>query len=715
MTVRAGYPGRDEPLVFEKMDIERNRGALLEALCTSDTRDEHADVLIESVECLTRGEHVAAGGEDLLLLRSCARALATRLGEAAAADGRLGRVVETICGAILSLASTGPSASEFGGADTTVDVVDVLSSLFEYLRGIRVRLIGAGKERGASPSSKSLPSTPATAEMIMQPIAAAIRGYVNSPSLTREGFVKAVQLHPAVALESLLGLYADQDKSQRSGDGEDRRKACLLACIDGREVYGGVMRHAPDLLAIGDKAGCFSRSSLTPLESSLAQYAYENIADCHRVLQQLSACVELDEGQKGMVGGAIELLTRRVLERKGKEDDPMIIEEAVENFEEGELLVSVCKSEADVRRKAAGPKQEVQALVPRCIGCGVVVRGLLLEPNGGSGSEVEAVGEEVVRRQCDAFAAVKRVTLEGGDDGEGIESRGNFLVEMTSMPGAMRCYEAMCLRERRFWGEIGPRLVGVPQVEMMGVDRGAAYRGLFFEGVESIEQEDRLKEILGEKGLPLPGSLVPVGAGVKGVVLCFQKEEDAKRVYEGLDGKVEAEDTSDGRRKREAGDAPGEAEGEEPPSGAKRARTDRQAETQAPAHPQTIYKILRNRQYQGSFHLEILDGAGRLDVDWPSTLDASQRVDIRYLYKSLTAPSSRLRVGALWPIDDEDKDGLRKLDGYLRQKGRAGVVVLGRRTLYLIPPTTEACACLRVKEFYGRDPSSAMICAVVDE
>ena len=692
-----------------------DRAHVLDALCTSDTSGEqHADVLIESVEDLVRGEHVAADGEGLLLLRSCARALATRVGVALADDGRVGRVVETICGAILSLVSTGSSPGEGGEAGV---VVDVVSSLFGYLRGLRVRLVGAERERGGSPSYKTMPLMPAT-EKMTQPIAAAIRGYVKSPSLTREGFVKAVQLYPAVALESLLGLYADKSGSIADEGGEDKRKACLLACVDGREVYGAVMRHAPDLLAMGDKAGCFSRSSLTPLESALAQYAFEDIADCHRMLQQLSACVELDEGQKGMVGGAIELLTRRVLERKSKEDDPVIIEEAVENFEEGELLMSVCKSGTDVRRKAESAKQDAQSLIPRRIGCGIVVRGLLLEANDGSGSEVEVVDEEVVRRQCDAFAAVKRVTREGGDGGHArgdVNNVGNYVVEITSMPGAMRCYEAMCTRERRFWGEIGPRLVGVPRVEMMGVDRGAGYGGIFLEGVESIEQEDRVKEILEEKGLPAPSNWVPVGAGFKGVVICFQKEEDAKQVYEGLGGIVEANDSSDIRRKREAGDAPGDGERGEPLSGAKRARTEGRAVTPASEHPQIIYKILRNRQYQGSFSVETLDGAGRLDADWPSTLDASQRVDIRYLYKSLSASSSRLRVGALWPIDDQDKDGLRKLDGYLRQKGRAGVVVLGRRTLYLIPPTAEACACLRVNEFYGRDPTIAMICAVVDE
>ena len=63
--------------------------------------------------------------------------------------------------------------------------------------------------------------------------------------------------------------------------------------------------------------------------------------------------------------GAIERLTRRVLGRKIKEEDSVIIEEAVENFEEGELLVSVCKSEAEVRRNAKGAERDMQALVPR--------------------------------------------------------------------------------------------------------------------------------------------------------------------------------------------------------------------------------------------------------------------------------------------------------------------------------------------------------------
>lgn len=705
-----------------------DRARVLDALCTSDIRYEHTDILIQSVDGLVRGGNVTADGEhsNRLLLRSCARALATRtgqlLGEPSLGDGRVGRIVETICGSILSLVSMGSPLGKWGQGRGTADTVDVVPSLFGYLRDLRVRLAGAERESGGPPSSKTIPSTSVAVTKMMQPIAAAIRGYVKSPSLTREGYVKAVQLYPAAALESLLGLYADKHKRLAVDDGEDNRKACLLACVDGREVYQGVLRHAPDLLAMGDKAGYFSKSLLTPLESALAEYGYEDIADCHRMLQQLSVCVELDDGQKGMVGGTIELLTRRILEIKSKEDASVVIEEAVENFEEGELLVSVGKSDADVQRKAKGAKQDMQALVPRCIGCGIIVRGLLLETAGGSGSELEVVGEEVVRRQCDAFAAVKRVTREGKSGGDHVNDRGTYVVEMMSMPGAMRCYEAICTRERRFWGEIGARLVGVPQVEMMGVDRDAGYNGLFLEGVDSIEQEERVKEMLEETGLPLPGSWVPVGAGAKGVVLCFQNEEDAKRVYKGLVGISNTDDASDMRRKREAGDTPGDATAcggdggdEEAPNGAKRARIDGQGVIPAPTRPQRIYKILRNRQYQGSFRVESLDGAGPLDADWPSQLDASQRVDIRYLYNSLNHSASKLRVGALWPIEDQDKDGLRKLDGYLRQKERAGVVVLGRRTVYLIPPTTEACACLRVNEFYGRDPSSGMLCAVVDE
>ena len=77
---------------------------------------------------------------------------------------------------------------------------------------------------------------------------------------------------------------------------------------------------------------------------------------------------------------------------------------------------------------------------------------------------------------------MKRVALEVGDGNDDASDRGNYVVEMTSMPGAMRCYEAMCTRERRFWGEIGARLVGVPRVEMMGVNRDAAYGGTVFGG-----------------------------------------------------------------------------------------------------------------------------------------------------------------------------------------------------------------------------------------
>ena len=100
---------------------------ILVALCTSDASNEHTDTLLQSLEGLIHGENVGADGEDrsnLLLVRSCARALATRVAEPFE-DGRIRRIVDTICSVILSLVSTGSSPDRVGWAGTAVDVVDV--------------------------------------------------------------------------------------------------------------------------------------------------------------------------------------------------------------------------------------------------------------------------------------------------------------------------------------------------------------------------------------------------------------------------------------------------------------------------------------------------------------------------------------------------------------------------------------------------------------
>lgn len=696
---------------------------VVQALCSTDASEEHTMVLVDWVEEAVRGANVAnvapAGADrrsELCVLRSCARALATRLAETGEIGALTGRVVDALCGLVCSLVLPGssPGARPQDDVNVSVDdvIVEVISSVFGYLRGLRVQFVHATNERGVDASTNPV------VDMTQRSIGSAVRGYVKSRYLSPQGYVRAVQLYPAVALQSLLEVCAHEDGLAHS-ENRTNGKACLLACVDDRERFGGVIRHAPDVLAAGESE--MMSSSNSPLESALEVYAYEDVSDCHRMLQQLSVCFELGGLDKGLVGGAIERLTRRVLGRKNKEDVAVIMQEAVENFEEGELLVSVCKSDADVRRKSKGVDQ-VAGMVPRRIGCGMVVRGLVLGSDGRGSPALphgEVIGEELVRRCCDTFAAVKRVMrLKREADVKGIDM-GSFLVEMTSMPGAVRCYEAMCTRERRFWGDIGARLVDVPGVEMMGPDQGAGYQGLFLEGVESIEQEDLVKEMLDEKSLPRPSSWVPVGAGVKGVVLCFQSEEDGKIVFKGLGGVINDDEEKFGRFEERSQWA-----ANDPHNGTKRAHNNDDVDNSSkrartspvpPKPSKTIYKLLRNRQYQGSFIAEPLDGAGPLDGGWPDTLDASQRVDINYLYNSLFPSSSNLRIGALWPSEESDGDGLRRFDGYLRQKGRAGVVVMGRRTLYLIPSTPEACTCLGIGKFYGDNPCSAMICVLVDE
>jgi hypothetical protein len=88
---------------------------------------------------------------------------------------------------------------------------------------------------------------------------------------------------------------------------------------------------------------------------------------------------------------------------------------------------------------------------------------------------------------------------------------------------------------------------------------------------------------------------------------------------------------------------------------------------------------------------------------WPARLDVKNRTDTRYVCGTLfpgLAPGGRavLRLRAAAAAAHEK---LAEFSRYLRDKGRAGIVALppveggGPRTLYLVPPTPEACRALK--------------------
>ena len=699
-----------------------------------------------------------------------------------AADAHLDWIVEVaevVCGALVAVVGRGlgstPTAAAAGApcsssspAHRSID--ELVSSVFWCLCRLRrgLKASGAVGEREMRRVDAGL--------------RAAIEAYVRSGHVSAGGFVRAVLLYPLGALEVMVGVVGVVQAGGCGGQIAAARRA--MVDDGGRWTYPGIGVYEGELFGSHDVV------VMSPVEAGLKGYGYEDIADCHRMLQQLVVLCGADEEEtetgtgtetgtetgakrdtekdgterstttRSLLNAVILRLTSRVLQKKhtqrqrlsvggqagihyqdgdvgavagagaggdGAAGEGDAIGDAVvamdaSNFEEGELLVSVTAHDADMRRRRE-VKREVVGVVPKAVGCGVVVRGLKTKAGDAAGDG--AITSEFIRQQCDAFAAVKSVCVlgDGGD--------ATYVITMTSMVGAVRCFEAMCTRERRFWGKVGDRLVGVPEVSL--VEGEGSHTGLLLEGVESIEQEERVKEMLEEKGLKQPNSWVPVGcpgAGVKGVVICFESEQNGLRAFEGLGGApaapapapapapspvseaagtVTAPPAEDPKKRGIAGVEEGSGGG--PP---KRAKVQSTQPAQS-AQSKVVYAVSRNKQIQGNFVVQVLDDGPPFDVNWPETLEASQRVDIKYL-TTLFASNPRMRVGALWPAEERDAAGLQGLDAYLRQKGRAGVVVLDRRTtIYLIPSTAEGFASVGVGALYDEIAARAMLCVMVSE
>ena len=749
---------------------------VIQSICgPSEDSHERIDVVVSWLRDLTTvgtvtQERAVDFDSSFLLVRAAVRWLvgvcveALRVGNVddgvgAQIDGRVVEVVEVVCGVVRGLSSVGVGGSAEGLLADAAPEADVepkrsidslVSSIFQYLRVLRQAL--------KRPTSSSMEGLANNNELVQSRLDAAfqsaIGAYVASSHLSPGGYVETVLLYPLGALEALLSAMSAVEAASAGGEGGMTNAGGISRLLEevqsslvddsGKYTYGSIGAYEKDLLR---DCGDGQLELMSPLEAGLKGYGYEDIADCHRILQQLSVVIEKEKekekegGQReaggdahlGRINAVILRLTSRVLQKKHQQRSRQRLKEDQEqgagglvndledtngnaeedtagagvmaldaaNFEEGELLVSVTARETDTRRRRE-IKREVVGLVPKAVGCGIVVKGLRVREGwgGGAGTDGAGVPGEFVRRQCDAFAAVRSVEEIKSDD---TRLSKQFMVTMTSMVGAVRCFEAMCTRERRFWGEVGQGLVDVPEVSFAEGD--GSFAGVLLEGVESIEQEERVKEILEEKGLPQPSSWVPVGVGVKGVVLCFGNEEDGRRAFEGLGGIVRSDSRKRGAQDTVlAGDAAG------PPA----AIVDPYSSKRAKIHQRT-HSLSRNKQMQGNVTVQVLDHGPPFDVNWSSTLDASQRVDIKYLLNTLFPSKPRMRVGALWPAEERDAAGLRGLDTYLRQKGRAGVVILDKRKLYLVPSTPEGCSSVGVGEFYGSDETSAMLCVLVDD
>ena len=473
-------------------------------------------------------------------------------------------------------------------------------------------------------------------------------------------FVAAMKAHPFAVLRGLNNVM----KTARHG------KVCFLAAMD----HGYIISEYENdisLPSVGFKS---------ILERSIDNVNGLMMADCQRLVQSIMVLVSLSSEEEKRVHEVVSRMTGKILSKKqaaivsihqkNQEVQGTVKEQevgAIQDFEEGELLDSVYKSAS--KNANRNVQDSVEGIVPKKICQALVVEGI-----------PESADLDAIRNTCDKYCGVKGVSRD---------AQCAVHVVCTSMPGAVRCFEAMYTRGIKFW-PFSEALVETPIVSFADSESDVPCCFLLMAGVEHVEQEDKIKEVLRKASCTLPQTMIPINTSVQGVILCFEKDLDARKAYTSLGG---VEETNP-KRQREDEDTEGRV--------AKKERWD-VGDARSKNDIQWTGEILRNKQSQCFVVAKPVPNSrlsvGQVDqMNWPRALEVNQRADVKYLQQTLFA-SKQIKVETLTylcPSRPEDASGLQSFNQYLLGKGRAGVVFLppssvGQQTLYLIPLTDNLC------------------------
>jgi hypothetical protein len=478
--------------------------------------------------------------------------------------------------------------------------------------------------------------------------------------MVKSVFVAAMKAHPYVVLCRLNNVM----KSSRHG------KVCFLAAMG----HGYIVSEYEKDISLP------SLGLTSVLERAIDNFNGLMMADCQRLVQSIMVLVSLSSEEEKRVHEVVSRMTGKILSKKHaaivstdemNQDIQDIVEKqehgAIPDFEEGELLDSVYKSAS--KNANRNVQDSIEGIVPRRICQSLVVEGI-----------PESADLDEIRRMCDKFSGVKGVSRD---------AQSAVHVVCTSMPGAVRCFEAMYTRGIKFWS-CSEDLIETPVVSFADSESDVPGCFLLMAGVEHVEQEDKIKEVLKKASCNLPQSLIPINTNVQGVILCFEKDLDARKAYTSLGGVEE----TNSKRQREVADPEGRA--------AKKERWD-VGDSRSKNDIQWTGEILRNKQSQCFVVARpLLNSRFSFDpedqVSWPRALEVNQRADVKYLQQTLFV-SKQVQVTSLtymYPSRPEDASGLQSFNQYLLGKGRAGVVFLpsssrGQQTLYLMPLTDNLC------------------------
>lgn len=465
------------------------------------------------------------------------------------------------------------------------------------------------------------------------------------------GCVCALRAHPVATLGTLKEHVRALKITQ------ERAKTILMACV--RHAYGLVAEYEPDVEIP-------HHGMMSMLEKAVKMLGGLPLVECQNIMQELVLFIPTDVEEAERIREVMARLASQVCVVEGQAPG------AKKDMEEGELVL------------ANAPHTSVEGIVPVKVSKTLKIAGL-----------PDSVTTDVVKTTCDAFTGIQYVKREGSC----------VLVTCTSMPGAVRCYEAMYTRGTQFWAVAG--YDGATQVDLCSVG-SSLY--LLMEGVTDVEQEDAIKRVLGEGGVVAPSSLIPIHVGVVGVILCFESIQDTDGAFACLGGVEEP-----AKRERDAIDSIDVLEDTQ----GKKPRLEEYKEK--PPEDDALWsgRILRNTQVQCDVHARSFKG--KTVIDWPNDIEVNQRVDVQYVCSTLMTSVSEqdVHLAVVYPADEGNAQGLLGFDAYLRGKKRAGVALLPpqrsmkKRTLYLIPVSDHVCISLRIDP--REVPSPGIIGMVVDQ
>lgn len=494
---------------------------------------------------------------------------------------------------------------------------------------------------------------------------------------------ECLRIHPVALLQELHNAVSEGRASVVAGVLES-----LLGTSDQYVVMGDACQSNSIIFDVLEKSDDAVVRDGVKLLQGIAQRITEH--DNDGVLSSLQAVLDRLNNRKNAEANPSHL-SYMPFPKESTTAPPVEVDLQESDVEEGELLDEAAPMmenpmkeslELGDHGRASQSLRGIDGLSPDIIGPCIRIRQV-----------PDTLSKEDIEVTCSKYSAVDFVEIYDGE----------FWVAFTSIPGAIRCFEAIHNKGASVFGEVPAQYGGTPEAKFCSHVPGSHTKAglshhIWISGIQTVDQEDEVRRKLNDSKVPPPNAFLSVSCSVPGLILSFDSQTNLDDAFHCLEGR---KTVLEGKRSLDELDEPHQKRTKLEPVPFWSGLITRKSQPQC-----TVvisgYNIRKDQRDE-----DILMGEPE---NWPSVLDASQRADVSYVLETLF-PSTQPNMKQVVPIELEESElsegtsGLISLDVYLREKDRAGVISLPakagmkHRTLYLIPESNRACDKL------GIDPS----------